>query len=146
MSDPALENPTVRYEESDFTARGVIASIVGLGIGIGAIAGVVAWLYWGLADWMPTAGAPAVEAPYPALDPDVQAWAEEQIRSSRERANSYGWVDRQANIVHIPVERAMDLLLQEGFPQQQNAAPAGEEGRFIAPIPSIPPVARREDE
>jgi len=29
---------------------------------------------------------------------------------------SYGWVDRQAGVVRIPVERAMDILVQRGFP------------------------------
>ena len=28
----------------------------------------------------------------------------------------YGWVDSQAGIVRIPVDRAMDLLLQKGYP------------------------------
>ncbi|MEZ5361889.1 MAG: hypothetical protein R2748_05955 [Bryobacterales bacterium] len=75
---------------------------------------------------------------------DVAAWADEQIRSVRDRASSYGWVDRESGVAHIPVERAMDLLLEEGFPQQENA-PKGEEGRFIAPVPSVPPVIHRED-
>jgi hypothetical protein len=30
--------------------------------------------------------------------------------------NSYGWIDRTAGVVRIPVERAMDLLLQRGLP------------------------------
>lgn len=30
--------------------------------------------------------------------------------------NSYGWVDRQTGIVRIPIGRAMDILLQRGFP------------------------------
>jgi hypothetical protein len=30
--------------------------------------------------------------------------------------NTYGWVDKGAGIVHIPIERAMELSLQRGFP------------------------------
>ena len=30
-----------------------------------------------------------------------------------DRLNSYGWLDRQAGIVHIPVDVAMDMLVQE---------------------------------
>lgn len=30
--------------------------------------------------------------------------------------HSYGWVDRQRGVVHLPIERAMDLLLQRGLP------------------------------
>jgi len=30
--------------------------------------------------------------------------------------NSYGWVDRTAGVARIPINRAMDLLLQKGLP------------------------------
>lgn len=30
------------------------------------------------------------------------------------RLHSYGWVDKRAGVVHIPVERAKDLMLQSG--------------------------------
>lgn len=39
--------------------------------------------------------------------------------------HSYGWVDQNAGTVHIPIDRAMDLLAQRGLPvrqQQQGAA------------------------
>jgi hypothetical protein len=30
--------------------------------------------------------------------------------------NSYGWVDQNAGIVRIPIDRAMDILVQKGLP------------------------------
>jgi hypothetical protein len=39
---------------------------------------------------------------------------------------SYGWVDSQAGIVRIPVDRAMDLLLQKGYPVR--VSPSAESG------------------
>src|ERR1700733_11579806 len=33
-----------------------------------------------------------------------------------ERLNSYGWVDQQAGTMHIPIERAMQLIEQRGLP------------------------------
>jgi len=37
--------------------------------------------------------------------------------------NSYGWVDEKAGTVRIPIERAMDLLVQRGLPvRPQDAA------------------------
>ena len=33
--------------------------------------------------------------------------------------NSYGWVDRNAGITRIPIERAMDKLLQQGLPVRE---------------------------
>lgn len=30
--------------------------------------------------------------------------------------NSYGWVDRERGIVRVPIERAIDLRLRDGYP------------------------------
>ena len=30
--------------------------------------------------------------------------------------NSYGWIDRSAGIAHIPIDRAMQLILERGLP------------------------------
>jgi hypothetical protein len=32
------------------------------------------------------------------------------------RLSSYGWVDRTTGTVHIPIERAMELSIERGFP------------------------------
>jgi hypothetical protein len=31
----------------------------------------------------------------------------------QERLSTYGWIDRQAGVVHIPIERAMELVARE---------------------------------
>jgi hypothetical protein len=35
-----------------------------------------------------------------------------------ERLHSYGWVDQEAGIVHIPVERAMEVIAGRGLPSR----------------------------
>ncbi len=35
--------------------------------------------------------------------------------------NSYGWVDQQAGVMHIPIDRAMQLLAQRGLPTRAQA-------------------------
>lgn len=37
----------------------------------------------------------------------------------------YGWVDPHAGVVRIPVERAMELLLQKGYPVRGSSPAAG---------------------
>jgi hypothetical protein len=32
------------------------------------------------------------------------------------RLSSYGWVDRQKGIIHLPVERAMEQMVSESRP------------------------------
>ena len=39
--------------------------------------------------------------------------------------NSYGWVDRKAGMVRIPIDRAMDRLLQKGLPARGGTSKQG---------------------
>lgn len=38
------------------------------------------------------------------------------FRKQRERLETFGWVDREAGILHIPIEAAMDQVAGEGAP------------------------------
>jgi hypothetical protein len=33
--------------------------------------------------------------------------------------HTYGWIDRNGGVVRLPIDRAMDLVLERGLPQQQ---------------------------
>ena len=53
--------------------------------------------------------APALQA-HPELDMEIlSARMDEQLES-------VGWVDRQAGIVHMPIERALTLVAKQGLP------------------------------
>ncbi len=45
--------------------------------------------------------------------------------------NSYGWVDQNADIVHIPIEQAMQMVVERGLPARAAAqtAPPKQEGK-----------------
>jgi hypothetical protein len=65
---------------------------------------------------------------------DLQAYLAEEHR----RVASYGWVDEQQGIVHIPVDRSMELLLEQGLPSRPVRVPA------MTPAPNSPvPVPER---
>jgi hypothetical protein len=57
-------------------------------------------------------------------EPRLQVHPEADLNRMREEQdeilNSYGWVDRANGKVRIPIDRAMDLLLQKGLPARQN--------------------------
>jgi len=41
----------------------------------------------------------------------------QQLRTQEDQTlSTYGWVDKKEGIVRIPIERAMELQLQRGFP------------------------------
>lgn len=52
--------------------------------------------------------------------PHLQMMPAEELGEFRAKEeaelNSYGWIDRTAGVVRIPVARAMDLLLERGLP------------------------------
>jgi hypothetical protein len=50
-------------------------------------------------------------------------WNQLQMET-RAHLEDYGWVDRSKGVVHIPVARAMDLLVKESSPKtKERAAP-----------------------
>ncbi|BDG04475.1 hypothetical protein [Anaeromyxobacter oryzae] len=54
----------------------------------------------------------------------------ERDRARRlERLGSYGWVDRGAGVVHVPIQQAMDLVAQGVRPQGAPAAGASPGGQ-----------------
>ena len=57
-----------------------------------------------------------------AAKPDLN-WAEQnplkQLRSQEQKLlDNYGWIDRQAGIARIPVDRAIEIISQNGLPTQ----------------------------
>jgi heterodisulfide reductase subunit A-like polyferredoxin len=46
----------------------------------------------------------------------------QQLHAYEDQAlSTYGWVDKKEGIVRIPIDRAMELQLQRGFPVRQEA-------------------------
>jgi hypothetical protein len=52
--------------------------------------------------------------------------------------NEYGWVDRNAGTVHIPIDQAKELLLQRGLPSRPavSEGPAGTDAAALMPADS----------
>ncbi|HEX6003025.1 MAG TPA: hypothetical protein VFZ14_03410 [Burkholderiales bacterium] len=87
----------------------VIAVALWIVAGILFAAGVSWWVSSGGARGGPNQPVPASDAA-PALQsappPELQAY----LREKQQRLESYGWIDRAAQRVHIPIERAMQLM------------------------------------
>ncbi|HYQ92703.1 MAG TPA: hypothetical protein VES89_11680 [Candidatus Competibacteraceae bacterium] len=91
-----------------------------------------------------------VNTPPPRLQISPTLDLEDLLARQRQRLNRYGWADRQQGIVHIPIERAMELLVQRGYPPPTPAEqPAQEPGvQPIVPgqgaVPTTPPAQTGE--
>lgn len=59
--------------------------------------------------------------PTPWLQPKPEIEMDELLEQSAEHLASYGWNDQLTGVVHIPVERAMDMMAAS-FPQPEDVA------------------------
>lgn len=77
-------------------------------------------------------GYPQGKFPNPKLEEDEVGQFKSILTAQEETLNSYGWIDQKAGVARIPIDRAMDLVVQRGLPvygqQGGNAGPvAGKE-------------------
>ena len=72
-------------------------------------------------------GDPANSFPMPHLQPDPIADLNKFRIREEQRLNTYGWVDQTQGKIHIPIEKAIDIM-SASWPQQeeQSASTAGE--------------------
>lgn len=130
----AALNDSVAYERRDVNARAIFWIGVVMIIAAVVIHTVVWWLFDAFDRREAQKGRPPatlVRAPQPApTDPRLQTDAPadlDGLRAAKERElESYGWVDREKGVVHIPVEQAMTILVRRGLPKTQT--PADESG------------------
>ncbi|MGA7547507.1 MAG: hypothetical protein WBW24_01935 [Candidatus Sulfotelmatobacter sp.] len=71
-------------------------------------------------------GYPQAVFPSPKLEEDERGQLNGIKTAEEKTLYSYGWVDEKAGTVRIPIERAMDLLVQRGLPVRPQGA-AGED-------------------
>lgn len=141
-------DPSLGYETQEFLKpRRVISFVAFLVImAASAIIGMIYLERW----WAGPAGPEADPSPFadsrgrlpnaPLLQPDPQIDMDKLREIEDKQVNSYGWIDRDRGVVHIPVDRAMDLLLQEGLPYREEGTPTAQ------PEPTEPTVPAQEDE
>jgi hypothetical protein len=145
------DNPDVRHEHSDVNVRAILWFAGGLVVA-GGLIHVGLWALFALfAESAPSA--PPDTRPLAIGDlqrpptPRLQAlpwerdgeWAPPRVdlyefRAAEDlRLHGYGWIDRDAGIVHIPIERAIEILARRGLPSRPETA--GEAGPVV-PVPT----------
>jgi len=118
----------VKYETEDFSPRGVRWFTAGLAVLAVMVLVLMGALLWFLSGGRPP-GQGVVTPSVPALNmspaPDLQVASSrdyQELRAAEEaQLHSYGWVDREAGIAAIPIERAMEILAGRGLPAQKSS-------------------------
>jgi hypothetical protein len=81
---------------------------------------------------------PLTRFPQPNLDTDDDHAQAAALRAQQTAGlNSYGWLDRSNRVVRIPIDRAMELILQRGLLTRTNGA-SQTDGSTLQLIQNIP--------
>ena len=111
------------HETRDVNIRLVALFALSLAV---ILAGSLALMAWVL-DILPVApaghgprGAPIAATPPRPPEPRLQTSPirdlQEMRRAENARLQSYGWVDRSAGIVRMPIDQAMERVVEQGLP------------------------------
>jgi hypothetical protein len=70
--------------------------------------------------------------------PRLQRFPANEIVDFRQQENAelngYGWIDRNAGTVHIPISEAMRLTVERGLPSRDQAAPGPDGAQLDTPL------------
>lgn len=118
--DPAETSPG--YEERDVQPRAIVWLFGGIGAMV-IVAASALWLTWkGLEraaakqDPVLSPLAEHVSPPPPQLQSAPAADYQEHLANEERSLSTYGWVDRQRGVVRVPIDRAIELLIERGEP------------------------------
>jgi hypothetical protein len=123
------------HERSDWQTSGVLKLIAGLLASMVLVLAAVSAFQFVFVGPPAEIGPAAKEVsnvtavPVPTLVVERATFNEtvSQMRAAQEMTlHSYGWIDESAGIVHIPINRAMDIVLERGLPARSEE----EAGRF----------------
>jgi len=148
-------HPETSFEREDLSTRGVFAFMIGLAIVGLVIYFIIVGMYSFLDKYersQMTTASPLVTSTGPAsrvvtkdymekfkengapmLESDERGQFKDFLLKQEDQLNSYGWVDEQGSVAHIPIERAMDLIVERGLPvrpaggAEANAAAAAKQ-------------------
>ena len=70
--------------------------------------------------------------PEPRLEQNERLEIKDFRLTEEKTLNSYGWVDEQSGVAHIPIERAMEIIAQRGLPTTPRAGTAPESAVSVA--------------
>jgi len=120
-----------RHEASDANIRSIVKFAIGLAVLIVAAMIAMRWLfdYLKATQQLGPPASPFAESQAAPPAPRLQVRPVQDLKQLRqaedEKLSSYGWVDEEAGIARIPIDRAMDLLVQKGVPVRETGPPGG---------------------
>ena len=140
IAEVPTPQPGPGHEESDVSIRGIVK--FGIWLAVAAVLIHVAmWALFRVLDKREVREdrllSPMVAAnlartpPGPRLEPDPLTPRRAMLARERAVLETYGWVDRGAGIVRIPIDRAMQMVAERGLPPSKPVVPAVTPGAGV---------------
>jgi hypothetical protein len=128
------------FEHQDLAPQGVFNFLIALAVG-GVLVYFVIWGVYRFLDARQRAHQPLqsplvkqvetdtrivlpgeiTKFPQPRLEQNERIEINDFRVKEEQALNTYGWVDEKAGVIHIPIERAMELIAQHGLPTTPKA-------------------------
>ncbi len=129
MNEPVEQSPDADrkqgYELRDVNVWYVMAFAAALGLMVVGVLPLMDWTFARLEQSAESRDVPlsplanGQEPPPPRLQSKPSASLEAFRRREQKELTSYRWIDKQQGVVQIPVDRAMQLLLDRGLPEPE---------------------------
>lgn len=108
------------HEQSEVSVRLIVVSLAFLAVFTFLVCVLVVGIFNYLHAEYHTAEAERLAQPVIPPEPRIEVYGPRQLGNLRAHEdhvlNTYAWVDKDAGVVRIPVDRAIDLLAQKGLP------------------------------
>lgn len=128
---PDVDPSTVHHEESDVNIRGILMFAAGL-LAVAVVIHIAMWLLFRIFDAR-EARRQTIEYPLaiqqenrlppePRLQTNPRQDLQDLRAAEQNVLTTYGWVDKNAGVVRIPIDDAMKLTLERGLPARSGGA------------------------
>jgi hypothetical protein len=133
-----IQEPELHHEKSDVDVRGIL----GFGLGLALCIGLSSLVLYGMFNFLrsdftpkPVHPSPLIGVrepvepekaperfPRPRLQTDYYGNLDAVRQQWQTQLDTWGWQDKNAGVVHMPIDDAMRLTLERGLPVRSNAA------------------------
>jgi hypothetical protein len=108
------------HEQSEVSVRLIVVSLAFLAVATAIVFVLVIGIFRYFYDTNSTEETMKLTVPVIPPQPRIEVAPYEQLQQLRVQEdhilNSYAWVDKQAGVVRVPIDKAIDLLAAKGLP------------------------------
>ncbi len=146
-NQPMINQPTINhdgFEQEDLSSRSALYFLAGLVL-VGLVVYLIVFGMYRFLDSYESAHQPPLSPmatpqadtrtvthenaetfPQPRLEENERTQLRSFIEDQDRKLATYDWLDKERSAVRIPIDRAMDLIVQRGLPVHPEGSPAAQ--------------------